>query len=108
MFVEKGLNEPKSKCSEKSEAGSAEDVNIGRCMQELGVTAGDSRDSLGRGRFFPFIPEMHINSNPAASQDFWYWKYIYYPIKDVSNKNYLPNTICQILFTKYYLVNIIW
>ncbi|EDW46890.1 glycoprotein-N-acetylgalactosamine 3-beta-galactosyltransferase 1 [Drosophila sechellia] len=54
-----------------------EDIEIGRCMENLNVTAGDSRDEIGRGRMFPFIPEHHLI--PAKrDKNFWYWNYLYY------------------------------
>ncbi|KZS07143.1 Glycoprotein-N-acetylgalactosamine 3-beta-galactosyltransferase 1 [Daphnia magna] len=77
-FVEEGLKNPK-KCK-KAEPG-AEDVEMGRCLANLKVKAGDSRDSYGRGRFFPFVPEDHLLPGPVT-KDFWFWKYIYYPVKE--------------------------
>ncbi|XP_017023854.1 glycoprotein-N-acetylgalactosamine 3-beta-galactosyltransferase 1 [Drosophila kikkawai] len=58
-----------------------EDIEIGRCMEHLNVTAGDSRDMMGRGRMFPFVPEHHLI--PAKwDKNYWYWKYLYYKTDD--------------------------
>uniref|UniRef100_A0A1B6MEE4 N-acetylgalactosaminide beta-1,3-galactosyltransferase n=1 Tax=Graphocephala atropunctata TaxID=36148 RepID=A0A1B6MEE4_9HEMI len=55
-----------------------EDVEIGKCMEKLGVTPVDTRDSLGRGRFFPFSPETHLIPG-TIKEDSWYWDMVYYP-----------------------------
>ena len=78
-FVTRGLKDQSGvTCQTKRDSGS-EDVEIGKCLESVGVVAGDSRDSLGRGRFFPFVPELHLIPGHVG-QDHWYWKYIYYPV----------------------------
>ncbi|KAL7739171.1 hypothetical protein ACLKA6_010392 [Drosophila palustris] len=57
-----------------------EDIEIGKCMENLNVTAGDSRDYNGRGRMFPFVPEHHLI--PNKDPNYWYWKYMFYNTDD--------------------------
>lgn len=80
-FVRQGMKDRTGAICRTSDGAGAEDVEMGKCMENLGVAAGDSRDSLGRGRFFPFVPEHHLISGHMKS-DFWYYKYIYYPVKE--------------------------
>lgn len=55
-----------------------EDLALGLCLEKMGVLAGDSRDTLHRETFHPFVPEHHLTSTFPKS--FWYWSYCYYPI----------------------------
>jgi hypothetical protein len=54
----------------------------GKCLESVGVEAADSRDHLGRGRFFHFVPSRHLIPGHMDS-NLWYWKWIYYPSKQV-------------------------
>lgn len=80
-FIEEGLPD-KTKC--RQDPGGAEDVEMGKCLENVNVLAMDSRDPLGRGRFFPFVPEQHLISK-QRDVNFWYWNYIYYDTKDGLN-----------------------
>lgn len=75
-FVEVGLAGKTKNCKTDSDTG-AEDAEMGKCMESVGVFAGDSRDAELRGRFFPFVPEHHLIPD-HVDKDFWYWQYIYY------------------------------
>ncbi|CAG0898583.1 unnamed protein product [Darwinula stevensoni] len=72
-FVEKALPNPMS-CPVFE---GSEDVGMGKCLYAVGVEAGDSRDELGRWRFFPFIPEHHLIPG-FIGKDTWFWSYVYY------------------------------
>ncbi|XP_044534310.1 glycoprotein-N-acetylgalactosamine 3-beta-galactosyltransferase 1 [Gracilinanus agilis] len=64
-----------SRCSHSS---SVEDLALGKCMEAVGVEAGDSRDPGGRETFHPFVPEHHLIRG-YLPKTFWYWNYNYYP-----------------------------
>lgn len=55
----------------------AEDVEMGQCLENVGVIAGDSRDFLERGRFFSFDPQNHFFPHPENAA-YWYWKHLFY------------------------------
>ncbi len=59
--------------------------HTGKCMSRLNVSAMDTRDAQGRGRFFPFFPEQHIFPG-KVTKDYWYCQAIYYPAKEVKYK----------------------
>ncbi|XP_026735096.1 glycoprotein-N-acetylgalactosamine 3-beta-galactosyltransferase 1 isoform X2 [Trichoplusia ni] len=73
-FVNKALPTPQL-CNAGDHG--AEDAEMGKCLDKIGVRAMDSRDELQRGRFFPFVPQDHLF--PNKDKNFWYWNYIFYP-----------------------------
>lgn len=56
VFVTKGLSGA-VKCRQD---GGAEDAEIGICMENLGIKAGDSQDIYGKETFHPFNPTAHL------------------------------------------------
>ncbi|OWF40668.1 glycoprotein-N-acetylgalactosamine 3-beta-galactosyltransferase 1-like isoform X1 [Mizuhopecten yessoensis] len=51
--------------------GGAEDAELGKCMENLGVKTANSTDALGRSRFHCFDPETHL----FGGYPDWYYKY---------------------------------
>lgn len=80
-FNEEALTDNK-KCWNGTEGN--EDVEVGKCLQNVGVLAGDSRDELNRFRFLPFTPEGHLRNLFGKS---WLDNASYYEVKHVSYFN---------------------
>ncbi|XP_063979191.1 glycoprotein-N-acetylgalactosamine 3-beta-galactosyltransferase 1-like isoform X2 [Diachasmimorpha longicaudata] len=80
-FVQEALPNP-TKCFNGSNR--PEDVEIGKCLEKVGVKAMDSRDPLDRERFLP-LPLGTLLVPQALSKDSWFWKWMYY--EDQNNHN---------------------
>ncbi|PAA76604.1 hypothetical protein BOX15_Mlig016758g1 [Macrostomum lignano] len=76
-LVEKAFKKENNFCRKH---GGAEDVNMGNCLENVGVSILDSIDEKGRERFHPFDAASHIDY-ANWPKDFWLWKYNYHPIK---------------------------
>ncbi|KAH6932869.1 hypothetical protein HPB50_010429 [Hyalomma asiaticum] len=75
-IVEEGMMQ--GRC--RADAAGSEDAELGRCMQHVGVPLGDTRDSLGRDRFFPLRVE-HYFWPDALPQRWWIWRYAKHPLR---------------------------
>lgn len=56
-LIEEGIPN-KQKC--RNYGAGNEDVELGKCLENVGVLAGDSRDSSLKGRFFGIKPEKQV------------------------------------------------
>ena len=59
----------------------AEDVEVGKCLNAVGVKPDQTRDSSGRETFMPLPPEHHLIPG-YLPKDFWLWSYDSNPYKE--------------------------
>jgi len=73
--------------------GGDEDMEIGRCLEKLGVKTSDPSDALGRSRFHCFEPEKHLYGNVP------WW----YPTWDVNKGKIGPDSISNYAISFHYV-----
>ena len=56
-----------------------EDIELGQCLDNVGVYAGDSRDHFGGERFHPFTPEDHLIPGWIKHNHDWFYILNFYP-----------------------------
>ena len=87
-FVEEGIWNPETNmCNVLRSAH--EDVQLGRCLESVGVRAMNSTDGEGKHRFLPLEPGFFLDAKNADNQKFWLWKYLVEPMTLVSSQQLL-------------------
>ncbi|XP_030379299.1 glycoprotein-N-acetylgalactosamine 3-beta-galactosyltransferase 1-like [Scaptodrosophila lebanonensis] len=78
----------------------SEDYGMGSCLSYCNVTAGDSRDTQGRLRFFPLqIENFLITAN--RNKEFWIWDFMnYFP--EFQGIDCCSSYAISIHYTEYY------
>ncbi|XP_042218034.1 glycoprotein-N-acetylgalactosamine 3-beta-galactosyltransferase 1-like isoform X2 [Homarus americanus] len=66
-----------AKCPTNTSRGS-EDVQLGLCLESVGVAAGDSLDRAGKSRFFSNSPLSLFYHQPLVNKLHWYWRYLWH------------------------------
>ncbi|XP_064105869.1 glycoprotein-N-acetylgalactosamine 3-beta-galactosyltransferase 1-like isoform X1 [Macrobrachium nipponense] len=77
-FVVEGLQMANQALCPSMDSKGVEDVNLGMCMEAIGVKAGDSRDAFGKPRFFSHNPMSLFYKAPLINKFHWYWRYLWY------------------------------
>ncbi|XP_071547068.1 glycoprotein-N-acetylgalactosamine 3-beta-galactosyltransferase 1-like [Panulirus ornatus] len=77
-FVTQALRlQDQGSCPTRTSTG-AEDLHLGRCLESVGVKAGDSLDEIGKPRFFSHNPMSLFYKLPLINRLHWYWSYIWH------------------------------
>ncbi|SPP89732.1 glycoprotein-N-acetylgalactosamine 3-beta-galactosyltransferase 1 isoform X1 [Drosophila guanche] len=82
-------------CSSHSR-GSEAAKELGRCLSNVNVIAGDSRDEFKKHRFLPFEVDIHLGGQMNASVELhkYFLEHSYHPISDMN----LPVSLRSICF----------
>lgn len=72
-----------------------EDVEVGKCLANVGVLTGDSRDDLARHRFLPFPPDGMIRNLFGET---WLDNATFYEIKSVSYQPYIDKKLAKYIW----------
>ncbi|XP_065282632.2 glycoprotein-N-acetylgalactosamine 3-beta-galactosyltransferase 1-like isoform X1 [Dermacentor albipictus] len=75
-LVEQGMMQ--GQC--RADGAGSEDAELGRCLTRVGVPVSDTRDALGRNRFFPLRID-HYFWPDLLPLHWWIWRYAMHPIR---------------------------
>lgn len=74
-LVKEGFEKKLNQCH--LQLGSIEDLEMGLCLEAVGVRAGDTRDSYGLPTFLALSP-VDLLSEKVVSPSSWYYQYAFY------------------------------